>query len=102
MRKATVERKTKETEVAVEIAIDGSGKSNISTSVPFLDHMLELFARHGLFDLSTSGQREILRLITTTRSRTSGSPWGNVLKRRLATARESGATEKQPCPWTNR
>ncbi len=59
MRKASVERKTKETEVAVEIVIDGSGKSSISTSVPFLDHMLELFAQHGLFDLTVRAKGDI-------------------------------------------
>jgi len=59
MRKARVERKTKETDVAVEIVIDGSGKSSISTSVPFLDHMLELFARHGLFDLNVRAKGDI-------------------------------------------
>ena len=59
MRKAKVERKTRETDVAVELAIDGSGKSSISTSVPFLDHMLELFARHGLFDLTVRAKGDI-------------------------------------------
>ena len=51
-RKAKIERKTKETDILVEINIDGSGKSDISTGIPFLDHMLDLFARHGLFDLT--------------------------------------------------
>jgi len=50
-RKATLERKTTETEIKVSLNIDGKGKYNISTGVGFLDHMLELFARHGSFDL---------------------------------------------------
>jgi imidazoleglycerol-phosphate dehydratase len=50
-REAEVRRETKETDVRVRIALDGSGESNVSTGVAFLDHMLELFARHGLFDL---------------------------------------------------
>ncbi|HKG12217.1 MAG TPA: imidazoleglycerol-phosphate dehydratase HisB [Pyrinomonadaceae bacterium] len=50
-REAEVRRTTKETDVRVRLALDGSGASNVSTGVAFLDHMLELFARHGLFDL---------------------------------------------------
>lgn len=50
-RRAKIKRKTKETEIEVALDLDGSGTSRIDTDVPFLDHMLELFARHGLFDL---------------------------------------------------
>jgi imidazoleglycerol-phosphate dehydratase len=50
-RRGEVERTTKETSVRVAIAIDGTGKAEVATGVPFLDHMLDLFARHGLFDL---------------------------------------------------
>lgn len=50
-RKATVERKTKETDIAVVLNLDGSGKYTINTPVPFLNHMLELFSLHGNFDL---------------------------------------------------
>lgn len=50
-RAAVIQRKTKETDVRVSLVIDGEGKAAISTGIPFLDHMLELFARHGLFDL---------------------------------------------------
>src|SRR5436190_7825909 len=50
-RVAQVQRKTKETEVRVKLVLDGGGKSRINTGLPFLDHMLELFAKHGLFDL---------------------------------------------------
>lgn len=56
MRKAAVQRKTTETEVAVTIDLDGQGEGRIETSVPFMDHMLTLFARHGLFDLSVKSQ----------------------------------------------
>lgn len=51
VRTGEVERKTKETDVKVRLSLEGSGKSQVETGVPFLDHMLELFARHGLFDL---------------------------------------------------
>jgi len=50
-RRARVERKTRETSVAVTLALDGSGRGEVHTGVPFLDHMLESFARHGFFDL---------------------------------------------------
>ena len=50
-RAAEVRRRTKETDVRVRLVLDGGGASSVSTGVAFLDHMLELFARHGLFDL---------------------------------------------------
>lgn len=53
-RLADVRRKTKETDVRVKLNLDGSGKSQISIGLPFLEHMLELFARHGLFDLEVT------------------------------------------------
>ncbi|HYB20393.1 MAG TPA: imidazoleglycerol-phosphate dehydratase, partial [Thermodesulfobacteriota bacterium] len=49
-RKAKVSRMTKETDIKVDLNLDGSGKHRISTSVPFLDHMLSLLSAHGLFD----------------------------------------------------
>lgn len=51
MRKATLHRATAETEIRIALAIEGHGKYEVSTGVRFLDHMLELFARHGGFDL---------------------------------------------------
>jgi len=51
MRTANVHRKTKETDVRVELNLDGSGQASVSIGLPFLEHMLELFAKHGLFDL---------------------------------------------------
>lgn len=54
MRQAEVNRKTGETEIRIVLNLDGSGKSEIDTGVGFLDHMLNLFARHGRFDLKVS------------------------------------------------
>lgn len=51
MRTASVERNTLETKIKIDLNLDGSGKSNISTGVGFFDHMLEGFSKHGLFDL---------------------------------------------------
>ena len=50
-RQAELKRETRETCISVSLAIDGTGRANIATGVGFLDHMLDLFARHGLFDL---------------------------------------------------
>lgn len=51
-RTAAVRRKTNETDIRLKLNLDGSGKSTAATGLPFLDHMLELFAKHGLFDLN--------------------------------------------------
>ena len=51
-RKSSIERKTTETNIKLKFAIDGQGKGKINTGIPFLDHMLTLFAKHGLFDLT--------------------------------------------------
>ena len=51
-RTATIERKTKETDIHVALTLDGTGESEVSTGIGFFDHMLEGFARHGFFDLS--------------------------------------------------
>jgi len=58
-RVAQVQRKTKETDVRVKLDLDGRGQSRISTGLPFLDHMLELFARHGSFDLNVACQGDL-------------------------------------------
>ena len=52
-------RKTRETEISVELNLDGSGKSEISTGIGFMDHMLELFARHGKFDLKVKAKGDL-------------------------------------------
>lgn len=50
-RFAAVRRTTRETDIEVKISLDGTGRGQIDTGIPFMDHMLELFARHGFFDL---------------------------------------------------
>ena len=54
MRDATIQRKTAETDISLSLRLDGSGSYEVKTGVGFLDHMLELFARHGSFDLQVS------------------------------------------------
>lgn len=51
-RTASIQRNTRETQIAIRLDLDGSGTADISTGVPFFDHMLELLAKHALFDLS--------------------------------------------------
>jgi imidazoleglycerol-phosphate dehydratase len=51
-RRATIERNTTESRITIGLGLDGTGKRRISTSIPFLDHMLDLLARHGFFDLT--------------------------------------------------
>jgi imidazoleglycerol-phosphate dehydratase len=59
MRKAKVDRKTKETDIKVAINLDGKGKYTINTSIPFLDHMLSLMCKHGLFDIRLKAKGDI-------------------------------------------
>ncbi|PYS23212.1 MAG: imidazoleglycerol-phosphate dehydratase HisB [Acidobacteria bacterium] len=58
-RSAAVNRRTKETDVRVKLNLDGRGRERIETGLPFLDHMLSLFARHGLFDLEIVCQGDL-------------------------------------------
>jgi imidazoleglycerol-phosphate dehydratase len=58
-RSASVERKTKETEINVQLVIDGSGEYEISTGIAFFDHMLESFSRHGAFDLRLAAKGDL-------------------------------------------
>ena len=58
-RTAEVERKTKETKIKISIDLDGTGESQISTGIGFLDHMLDAVARHGLFDLKIEARGDL-------------------------------------------
>lgn len=58
-RKAKVHRKTSETDIKINLNADGQGKSHIQTGMPFLDHMLTLLAKHGLFDLNVHAKGDL-------------------------------------------
>ena len=58
-RRATVERKTRETDVRLDLALDGTGAYEVDTGVPFFDHMLESFAKHALFDLELRAKGDL-------------------------------------------
>jgi len=59
MRKATVQRNTAETQISVTVDLDGTGKASLSTGVPFLDHMLDQIARHGMIDLEVNAKGDL-------------------------------------------
>lgn len=54
-----ISRKTKETDIKIQLSLRGVGKSNISTGIPFFDHMLTLFAKHGFFDLDVTAKGDV-------------------------------------------
>jgi len=58
-RTSSIRRKTKEVMVQGRLSLDGSGRSSVSTGIPFLDHMLELWAKHGLFDLRLKARGDL-------------------------------------------
>ena len=59
MRKATIDRSTKETSIRIRLVIEGRGRYKVSTGIRFFDHMLELFAHHGGFDLDLSAKGDL-------------------------------------------
>jgi imidazoleglycerol-phosphate dehydratase len=58
-RRAAVTRRTKETDITVELNLDGRGQATLDTGIPFLNHMLEIFARHGFFDLAVRARGDL-------------------------------------------
>ena len=58
-RQARVERKTRETEIAIQLGIDGTGASKVTTPIPFFSHMLEAWSKHGLMDLAVEAQGDV-------------------------------------------
>ena len=58
-RSASVERKTRETRIAVTLDVDGTGRADLATGIPFLDHMLDQVARHGMVDLAVKAEGDL-------------------------------------------
>ena len=82
MRKASINRKTKETSISVEVNLDGTGKSSIKTGIGFLDHMFEQIAKHSLIDISLEAKGDLhIDLHHTTED--SGIALGEALKEAL-------------------
>src|SRR6266540_3450941 len=59
MRRAVIDRRTSETSISLSISLDGKGTYRVGTGIRFLDHMLELFARHGAFDLKVKAKGDL-------------------------------------------
>ena len=82
MRKGSVNRETKETSIQVDVNLDGTGKSNISTGIGFLDHMMEQIAKHSLIDIDLKAKGDLhIDLHHTTED--SGIAFGEALKEAL-------------------
>ena len=82
MRKASINRNTKETSVKVDVNLDGTGKANIKTGIGFLDHMMEQIAKHSLIDIDLKAKGDLhIDLHHTTED--SGIAFGEALKKAL-------------------
>jgi len=82
MRKASINRKTKETSIKVEVNLDGTGKSKIATGIGFLDHMMEQISKHSLIDINLEAKGDLhIDLHHTTED--SGIAFGEALKKAL-------------------
>ena len=82
MRKASINRNTKETSIKVDVNIDGTGKANIKTGIGFLDHMMEQIAKHSLIDIDLKAKGDLhIDLHHTTED--SGIAFGEALKKAL-------------------
>ena len=104
MRKGAVKRTTKETDVEVTIDLDGTGASSIATGIGFLDHMLDLLARHSRIDITVQAKGDLhITLATITPPRTSAYRSGAAVKQALGDMRAaSPAMPTCMCRWTRR
>ncbi|MEZ4374549.1 MAG: hypothetical protein R3B07_27255 [Polyangiaceae bacterium] len=97
-RRAVVERTTRETSIRVEINLDGSGQSKIDTPLPFLSHMLDQIARHGLFDLTVDAKGDI-EIDGHHTTEDVGIVLGQAVREAPATVLGSGRYGWPRCPW---
>lgn len=98
MREVSLERNTNETQIELTLNLDGAGRYQVDTGCGFLNHMLELFARHGRFDLvlTCHGDVEVDYHHT---AEDSALRWAKPLPRRWARCEASAATAASTCPW---
>lgn len=101
MRQATVTRNTLETRITVSLNLDGSGQARFDTGVPFLEHMLDQIARHGLIDLDITAQGD-LHIDAHHTVEDLASRWGRRLPVPSATRKASAVTAMPMCRWTRR
>ena len=97
-RKASVNRTTKETDIAITLNLDGSGKADLSTGIGFFDHMLDGFARHGFFDLDCKVKGD-LQVDGHHTVEDTGIVLGEAIKKAVEIRKESTVTVILSCPW---
>ncbi len=98
-RTGKIVRETAETQISLEINLDGTGVSSVSTGIGFFDHMLALLAKHSLIDLSVRAKGD-LEVDAHHTVEDTGICLGKASTRRSEIKRESGATAARPCRWT--
>ena len=101
MRTATIDRKTGETDIHLTLALDGRGKADVTTGIGFLDHMLTLFAHHGLFDLTVQAAGD-LHVDAYHTVEDVAICLGQALDRALGDRAASSARRTATCRWTRR
>ena len=97
-RTATISRNTLETQITVTVNLDGSGQSEFNTGVPFLDHMLDQIARHGMMDLKVEAKGD-LHIDAHHTVEDIGITLGQALPRQLATRRALCVTAMPTYHW---
>lgn len=97
-RIAEYTRKTKETDIYLSFDLDGRGDAKVDTGIGFFDHMLDGFARHGLFDLNVKVTGDLVVDCHHTIEDT-GIVLGNAIKKQSVTKRVSNVLEAVCCPW---
>ena len=97
-RIGSCKRKTKETDIELTINLDGQGKNQIDTGIPFFDHMLDGFARHGLFDLNVKVRGD-LEVDSHHTSKIQESYWDRQSHRHLEIRPELSDTDILYCQW---
>ena len=98
-RKATVERNTLETQITVTVNLDGSGQTQFETGVPFLEHMLDQVARHGMVDLAVKAVGD-LHIDDHHTVEDIGITLGQAFPRPWVTRKASSVTATLMCRWT--
>src|SRR6476646_4997432 len=101
MRKAEIQRDTKETQVFVALDLDGTGRGQLASGIPFLDHMLDQVARHGAIDLTVRAKGD-LEIDAHHTVEDIGITLGRRWRRRWATRRAFAATATPTCRSTRR
>lgn len=99
MRQATIERNTLETQIRLSVNLDGDGKSDLSTGVPFLEHMLDQIARHGLIDLTIDAKGDT-HIDDHHTVEDIGISLGMALREAVGTKKALNVTVTLTCRWT--